>query len=185
MFLYIVRHGEPDHTTGGLLPRGEKQAEAVAKRLFECGIDRIFSSPLKRARQSAEALCRLSGKEYTIADFAAEIEVQVKLPSGEERSAAALQNVGVRELGSEISLTEETRKCAQYIKSEGDVFLEALGYRYENGNYRILERNEQKVALFCHGNFARVWLSSLLNVPPLTMMTSFGYEHTGVTVLHF
>ena len=50
---------------------------------------------------------------------------------------------------------------------------------------QILRPNEEKVALFCHGNFARVWLSSLLKVPLHIMMASFDYDHTGVTVLHF
>ena len=66
MFLYIVRHAEPDYERDTLLPRGENQADAVAKRLSQVGIDKIFSSPLGRAQKTAEPLCRLLNKECEI-----------------------------------------------------------------------------------------------------------------------
>ena len=77
MLLYIVRHGDPDYTTDSLTEKGLIQAEDVGKRMFDAGIDRIFSSPMGRAKQTAEPACRLLGKEYTIEPWAHEI--------GEER----------------------------------------------------------------------------------------------------
>jgi probable phosphoglycerate mutase len=71
------------------------------------------------------------------------------------------------------------------IEKNGNDFLERLGYRYENGNYRILRPNEEKVALFCHAAFGRAWLSILLHIPLHIMWSSFSYMHTGVTVLEF
>ena len=56
MLLYIVRHGDPDYKTDTLTERGKIQAEAVGKRIAASKIDRIFSSPLGRARQTAEIL---------------------------------------------------------------------------------------------------------------------------------
>ena len=63
MLLYIVRHGDPDDTTDSLTERGVLQAEAVAKRLAEAGIDRIFTSPMGRARiiSNRRAMLSLSG----------------------------------------------------------------------------------------------------------------------------
>ena len=61
MLLYIIRHGDPIYETDSLTERGRAQAEAVAKRLAASGIDRVFSSPMGRARQTAEPTCRLLG----------------------------------------------------------------------------------------------------------------------------
>ena len=72
-----------------------------------------------------------------------------------------------------------------YLEENGKDFLERLGYREENGIYRILRPNEEKVALFCHGAFSRAWLSILLHIPVHLMWSDFGYTHTGVTILHF
>ncbi len=60
---YLVRHGETAWTLTGqhtgrtdlpLTDNGEKQARALAPVLAALSIDRIFSSPLRRARRTAE-----------------------------------------------------------------------------------------------------------------------------------
>ena len=95
MLLYIVRHGEPNYTTDTLTDRGWLQAEAVGKRMFDAGIDRIFSSPMGRAKQTAEPACRLLGKEYTVEPWAHEIgdEVNVEFPDGKFRAIGYLPNI--------------------------------------------------------------------------------------------
>ena len=76
-------------------------------------------------------------------------------------------------------------KALEYIEKSGNEFLERLGYKEENGIYRILRNNEEKVALFCHAAFSRAWISRLLHIPVHIMWSSFGYTHTGVTVIEF
>ena len=49
MLLYIIRHGDPNYNPDSLTERGKLQAAALAKRLARYGVDRIYSSPLKRA----------------------------------------------------------------------------------------------------------------------------------------
>jgi probable phosphoglycerate mutase len=68
--VYLIRHGEGennvDESKGGwsdpdLTPVGKKQAKAVAKRLKEILTDQdfvVYSSPLKRALQTAETICK-------------------------------------------------------------------------------------------------------------------------------
>ena len=199
MLLYIIRHGDPDYATDSLTPRGVLQAEAVAKRLAASGIDRVYSSPMGRARQTAEPTCRLLGIDYTVESWAREIrreQADTTFPDGVKKSVALVPNTYFREKGMwdlscsnalQCSVFEETdlASAAAYVAENGREFLERLGYREEDGNYRILRPNEEKVALFCHGNFARVWLSDLLRIPVHIMLASFGYNHTGVTVLNF
>ena len=87
------------------------------------------------------------------------------------------ESVGVRDT--------EMREISAYLTREGDKFLERLGYKKENGVYRVLQENEERIALFCHGAMGRAWIASLLHIPLHTMWASFHYTHTGVTVIRF
>lgn len=199
MLFYIIRHGDPDYTTDTLTPRGILQAEAVGKRLAAAKIDRIFSSPMGRARQTAEPLCRMLDMDYEILDWTHEIldERLVEHPDGEKRSITLLQYSELRKEGRQdigyddsflnhpVIAPSELKKAVDYIAENGRILMERLGYREENGVWRILRPNEEKVALFCHGAFSRAWLSALLHIPVHMMWANFGYTHTGVTVLEF
>ena len=73
MLLYIIRHGDPDYATDTLTERGKLQAEAVGKRMLAAKIDRIFTSPMGRARETAAPACRMLGLTAQVEDWAAEI----------------------------------------------------------------------------------------------------------------
>jgi probable phosphoglycerate mutase len=72
--ILLVRHGETP-TTGKVLPgrapglhlseRGRAQADAVAGRLSGLPVDAIYSSPLERARETAEPASARSGVAVT------------------------------------------------------------------------------------------------------------------------
>jgi len=198
MLLYIIRHGDPDYSTDSLTPKGILQAEAVGKRLQKSGIDRIFSSPMGRARQTAEPACRLLGLEYSVEEWTHEIgdERLTTYGRGQPVSVNLLQNTRYLENGgfdvpfsdafSTPALSASGMESAcNYIWENGKEFLERLGYREENGAYRILRPNHEKVALFCHAAFAKAWISMLLRIPMHIMCASFSYCHTGVTILNF
>ena len=197
MLLYIVRHGDPIYETDSLTERGRMQAEAVGRRIADSKIDRIFTSPMGRARMTAEPACRLLGLEATVEEWAHEIEDErlTPYPDGVLKSISHLPNTVFRENGNidlpydralECTAVNQTRmEEVARISEGGRDFLERLGYREENGVYRILNPNEEKVALFCHSAFSRAWLSVLLHVPLHIMWSSFNFTHTGVTVLSF
>lgn len=198
MLLYIIRHGHPDYKTDTLTPTGILQAEAVGKRLFASQIDRIFTSPMGRARQTAEPACRLLGLNYTVEPWAHEIgeEMRVTFPDGKMKTMGMVQNTYFREKGN-IHLDYDhaleapgfnesgMESALNYIEENGRAFLERLGYREEDGVYRMLQPNEEKVALFCHAGFARAFISRLLHIPAQIMWAGFNYGFTGVTVLEF
>ncbi len=69
MRLYLVRHadaerGDPDELRR-LTPAGRSQARALGRRLAEAGVrpDAVLSSPLLRARETAEEIARATGAE--------------------------------------------------------------------------------------------------------------------------
>lgn len=199
MLLYIVRHGDPIYETDGLTERGKKQAEAVGKRMYDAKIDRIFCSPMGRARMTAEPACRLLGKEYTVEDWTHELEgkyLNTPYPDGQMKSITFVQNTCYRENGNQDLTYAQAFDCPgiresgmkqaiEYIEEHGRDFLARLGYQEENGVYRILWPNEERVALFCHAAFTRAWMSVLFHIPLHTLWASFSLSHTGVTIVEF
>jgi len=198
MLLYIIRHGDPDYTTDSLTEKGILQAEAVGKRLAKVGINKVFSSPMGRARQTAEPLCRMLGLSYTVEEWTHEIgdEMFATHPNGSRTSMGGIPSYCFREKGGidlpferelEAPIVNETQMDTvfPYLEENGRDFLERLGYKEENGVYRILRPNDDRVALFCHAGFARAWISRLLHIPAQIMWAGFNYCHTGVTILDF
>ena len=198
MLLYIVRHGHPDYVTDSLTDRGWLQAEAVGKRLAKTGIDQVYSSPMGRAKQTAEPTCRLLDLPCHIEPWSHEVQEErlTEEPYGKPTSVTMVQNTYYRENGG-IDLPYDRayeavgfrssgmKEAVARIEEGGRDFLERLGYKEENGVYRILRANDDKVALFCHSIMARAWISTLLHIPIHMMWSGFHYTHTGVTVLEF
>src|SRR5690554_2400732 len=70
MRIYIIRHAAPDYENDTLTERGHQEAKALAERLSSHGLDKIYTSPLGRAmetaRYAAEALqLELNVEEWT------------------------------------------------------------------------------------------------------------------------
>ena len=78
MKLYFVRHGESEANVlreisnrglkHGLTEKGRQQAIALAEKLKTLPIRRVYSSPLLRARQTAEILSGTLGTNYEVTD---------------------------------------------------------------------------------------------------------------------
>ena len=198
MFLYIIRHGEPNYETDTLTKRGVAQAEAVGKRLAESGIEMVYSSPLGRARETAAPLCRRLGIECVIEPWSEELDEQMMtdFPDGTLKSLSLLQNTYYRENGNMDLGFDRAYECQGFSSSDmksgaatvingGREFLARHGYLEENGIYRITEPNDKKIALFCHGAMGRVWISHLLHIPVNIMWAGFRYTHTGVSIFEF
>lgn len=198
MLLYLIRHGDPDYPTDTLTLRGMFQAEAVGKRMLDAGIDRIFCSPMGRARLTASPACRMLGLPCLIEEWSHEIgpEIKTTFPDGTFRSvsqmpSAWLRENGAQDIGYADSLTApgfcgtKLAPTLAYIEESGRDFLERLGYREKGGVYHILRPNEERVALFCHAGLMRAWLSMLLHIPVHMVWADFNVTHTGVTILEF
>lgn len=197
MLFYIIRHGYPDYFQDCLTERGLLQAQAVGKRLANVGITHIYTSPQGRARQTAQPLCDFTHKTATVLPWAHEMgqEMLGPFPDGEKRSITFLPNGeylknsdgpsseenAFRANGFKDTVALET-KC-HWIWNSTDELLTSHGYRREGPVYRIEKPNEDRVALFCHGDLGRVVLSHLLSIPINVTWSGFAMSHTGVTIL--
>lgn len=197
MLLYIIRHADPVYNPDSLTERGKIQAQALAKRLYKCGINKIYSSPCGRAAETAKATSCLTGINIQTADWTKEVydELSVTLPCGKKKFAVNLDGTVFRSdenlmLGDkwynakELS-TVNAKKVYDTICNNSDTFLQKLGYSRQNGVYKITASNDDKVAVFCHAGFITLWLAHLLNLSPAMLMAGIGIKHTGVTIIEF
>ena len=77
----MIRHALPErreNTDGpadpALAPQGHAQAELMAKYLASEAVHAVYTSPLRRARETAAPLCSALGLEATVEDDVAEFD---------------------------------------------------------------------------------------------------------------
>ena len=73
MRIVFVRHGEPDYARDCLTELGRAQAKTAAVRLKDEGIEEIWSSPLGRALETANAAAEALGLPVQTLDFMREV----------------------------------------------------------------------------------------------------------------
>ena len=200
MLFYIVRHGAPDYALDVLLPEGHEQAQALTERFAATGLDEIYASPQRRARQTARPTAEMLGLPIHVEPWAEELgnESKACLPNGDRKALSLLPSSALCSPEYRRMETEDSFDRIGYFRDNGfraryqfiaqglDGLLGRLGYRRNpDGLYDAVEPNEKRVALFCHAGMSRVLLSHMLNIPyqffAANLMTCF----TGVTVLYF
>ena len=200
MLFFYLRHGDPIYDPDSLTKLGEKQAEALAKRLSLYGIDQIFASTSKRAIMTAQPTCDLLKKEMTLLDFCHEghawAELTVRDEKGQrwlfhdEQIKLLFTDPSVRALSDrwyEHPALRQYQKGIERVSDEADNFFLSLGYEHERGTgrYRVIRPNKDRVALFAHQGFGMAFLSSLLDIPYPQFSVHFDICHTGMTVIEF
>ena len=203
MLLYYVRHGDPIYTPDSLTPLGERQAEAIGRRLAGFGIDRVFTSTSNRAKLTAKPLCDMMKLTPTELDFANEgyawQEMTTTLSDGRlcwlyahKKSCMAMNSPEAFALGQNWFDHPEFRgrgydKGIARINKGTDEFFAALGYEHDRERrvYRARRPNKDKIAFFAHEGFGGLFLASLLDVPYAQFAPHYGMMHTGLTVIDF
>lgn len=200
MLLYIIRHGDPIYEPDSLTEKGKLQAQALARRLAVHGLDKVFTSPMIRARQTAEPTCQLLGIRPEIAEWTSEAlaweDLSCVQEGGRRRWVFHVQNTRYKTpellaLGDRWPQAEPFCRCPRAaegyarIQAASDAFTASLGYRREGMIYRAVRPNEDRVAVFCHQGFGTTWLSHLLAVPPPLFWSTFDISHSSITILRF
>lgn len=209
MIFYYVRHGDPIYSPDSLTAFGKRQAEALSKRFACHGLDRIFSSPSIRAKQTAAPTCAILKKEKIVLDWCSEDlarrEFAVEYEKGKDRwcfhhkpTIDIFASVEIRELGKEFYGHDAFSNEAIYgisdfkngldrIGRAADEFFAELGYLHdeEKGGYIVKEPSEERIALFAHQGFGLAFLSCILDIPYPMFCTRFDFGHSGVTAIEF
>ena len=149
MRIYVVRHGETsynlDNKVCGLtdLPltdRGMLQAKQLAEHITDYGINKVYVSPMLRARQTAEPLCERLHLEAEVDERL--IEQNYGSCEGMDRLASVFQ--------------EGKRKFVTAYPDGGESMFH-LAQRVYDFLDEIIEKDEgENVLLVCHGGVSRM-----------------------------
>lgn len=202
MLIYYIRHGDPIYNPDSLTPLGKRQAEAVAKRLAQHGIDEIYSSPSIRALETATPLSEILKKPITTLDWCNEHlaweEFTVANKDGiknwmfwdhkvrekfTEKSILDLRNDWYKDPFFDKKVGEGVNR----VNTEVDNFIKGLGYNHdrERGVYKVENHNEKRIAIFAHQGFSMIFFSSILDIPYPIFSTRFDISHSCVSAIHF
>lgn len=177
MTLLIIRHGESEadlldvhegRADFALTPRGHRQAEAMAEYVSSrYRVTAIYSSPLQRARQTAEHLAQKTG--LPVAEDDRLMEFNNGLIAGMSRDAARVKYPMVKNLPVHAAVYEQEsvldfRFRADYMLSK----LIAAGDA------------EPIIAVVSHGGMINQLYRAFLRLP----VTCDLYFHTGDTGVH-
>lgn len=194
MLLYIIRHADPDYENGTITPQGHREAEALAEKLAEHGLDHIYTSPLGRAVHTMEYTAKRLGMEYETLDWTQEI-------TGMYQEIEGIGKVSPFNVPGEFILdrepfpthdnwflnpyfsSEELKERIAEIQEGSDRLMGAHGYRRVGGRYACERPNRDKIAVFCHGGLGVTWLAHLLQLPISLVWSAFWLAPSSVTTI--
>ena len=195
MRIYLIRHAEPDYAKDTITPQGHREAEAVARKLSTESITHLYSSPLGRAKDTAEYTSRSTGLPVTILDWTAELPLKNIDPASSVGAQWDINGETVRGQPELPSLSswrsfpyfdnEPLHTAYDLVVRHSDEFLSGYGYERIDGKYRISSSNRARVAVVAHGGFGLTWLAHLLAIPLPLMWTGFFLATSSVTTVLF
>lgn len=198
MRLYLIRHADPDYDGHTLTPAGHQEAIALAKRLAAHKLNAIFASPMPRAYMTAQYTADLLKLPVTIEPWAIEVQGWSYAPIVEDGEAIPVWDIPGEILRANPAFFDIERWCytppldSPHIREDYAALSRAIdeligryGYQREGSRYRIVERNQRQVALFCHNGTALAILAYLLGAPPPLIWCSFWHAPSAVTTILF
>ncbi len=159
MELILIRHGLPEKIINEdgapanppLSDTGHEQARKVARWLKDREIDRLYSSPMKRAYQTAEPLAEMKNLEIEVRTGVAEYDQDAGHYIPVEQLKELDYERWQRLMRGEMDDIDFPRFCEEVIST------------IEN----IIEQNRgKKVAITCHGGVINVWTAHVIGFEP-------------------
>lgn len=187
--VYFVRHGQSvDNVTpvfqspdSPLNEKGKKQAESIAQRVSKLSFDVLIASPFERAKQTAEAIAKATGKQPEYSELFVD-RVKPAYINGKPYTDEKA-NTFWREW--EKSLYTPSMRA-----EDGENF-DDLVARADKALAFLQSRMEQSLVVVTHGYFlrtivARVLLGDLLSGETFrNIQRTAAMENTGLTVLQY
>ena len=195
MKILIIRHGDPDYVNDTLTEVGHKEAQLLSQELSNKKIDKIYVSPLGRAKKTAEYTCNMKEMDATVCDWLREFPARIYRPDQQAPDVPwdwrpadwtpIEEFYSLEQWATVPTMTEgKVSETYSHVIEEFDKLLASLGYVREGNLYRVTKANEDTIAFFCHFGLECVLLSRLLNVSPMLLWHGTCAAPTSVTVLN-
>ncbi len=196
MRIIFVRHGEPDYAHDCLTELGCAQAKTAAVRLKDEGIEEIWSSPLGRALETANAAAEALGLPVQTLDFMREVTwgsvdgTQIfagghpwAIVDEMVRQGIPLNSPGWRD--SPYFQNNRVLACVDSVERGIDEWLKQYGYVRNGVYYRHTaeEPSTRTIALFSHGGSSCAAMGHILNLPFPYACALLHIEFAGITVV--
>lgn len=160
MEMLLIRHGLPVHTVNPngqpadppLSEIGREQARLVANWLREEPIDRIYSSPLRRARETADPLAQQLGLE---------VEIEARISEFDAESSEYIPLEALKRTDPE--------RWREFVAGgySSEIDFEAFVAEVVAGLQHLIEQNPgRRIAVFCHGGVINSWATHVLGIAP-------------------
>lgn len=193
MRLIFVRHGDPNYAENCLTPIGHLQAQAVAKRLINEGIDRICASPIKRAWDTALYIAEPLGLEVEQCDFMREIEWGIEKlwrsghpwDTADDMVAKGMEIMDADWASHEPFCNNLVIDSMQKVQQGFDAWLATCGYVREGSFYRVHKGSKETVAMVSHAGSSSAVLAHLFNLPFPFVCAAIKPGFTSVTIVSF
>ena len=211
--LLLTRHGEAaqgDVMLGGqldvpLMPQGREEAAALARRLNGVRIDRIVSSPMLRALETAQIIAtgrpvevdaRLRELDYgrweglTYAEIDAhDPELRMRWehdPAGTHSPGGESgEDVAARALNFLVDLIEAEEAGSASGKRNDRHSPDPGGSRANLSEAQAEAEGERRVLVVAHGTYNRILLCVALGIPVRDYRRRFIQDRTNLTVLRY
>lgn len=175
----LIRHGETDAVGKSIMgwapgwhlnANGQRQAEALSTRLARRRIDAIYTSPLERAVETAEAIARPHGIEPRRDEDFGEVH------------AGAFQGIAI----SELDQRDDWRRFNTFRSGTrapgGELMIETQTRMVRRVQALAETHREQTVAIVSHGDPLRSVVAFYLGIP-LDLTLRFEISPASVSVV--
>lgn len=192
MRIHIIRHGEPNYEKDCLTSLGKRQAQAITSLPWIVATERIVSSPLGRARETAEPIAYAIGKKTEILPWLREMDDVVVWD--ERRPDLAVWNLSCEQLqrvedGEWIhnKLFVDTKlqnRWNELCVGVDELFAEYSIRRHEKGwIYEGVIEDDIELVISCHLGIGLTLLAYLLGISPITLWRTVYLAPSSVTTL--
>lgn len=181
-YIYLARHGATDNNQAGVLQgqqdhpalseQGLRQAAQLRDQLADRPIVAIYSSPLRRARQTAEIVATAHGLPVTTVDALMEVNVG----RWEGRNWKDISATDAEAYGRFME------NPAEYPYDGGETFTDVVA-RVKPALDALYERHLGKaIAVVAHSVVNRTYLATTLGIP-LRLANRLTHQNCAINVL--
>jgi probable phosphoglycerate mutase len=194
MKIIFIRHGDPDYVNDHLTEKGKIEAELLANRFAKWDVKEIYSSPLQRARVTADYSVQPLKRDYKVLDWLREFYYPVIDPlTNKERIAwdlfpsywTKIDKLYSKDewVDADIMKSGNIKEKAEMVYDGIDEILKENGYEREGKYYRVTKPNKDTIVIFCHLGVTFVMLSHLLSISASVLWQQFFIAPSSVTIL--